>query len=204
MAIARELGFAENDLSDLQLAAALHDIGKIGVPDEVLTRESALTDDEFRLIQQHTVIGERILGPVSGDRPMILEIARSHHERIDGLGYPDGLRGDDIPLCARIVAVADAFDAMTVARPYRKALSVDLAIRELLRVAGSQLDPACVKAFLRVLAREGVTVAAVIMYHDSPLTRSAADTDAGPRRRVRPRRRRAAARAPPALVALPP
>lgn len=153
-AIAQELRLSASEQLEILLGAELHDIGKIGVPDEVLRKEGRLSAEELRQVQAHPVTGERILWPLLHTHPTVMAIVRWHHERIDGKGYPDGLGGDQIPLAARIVAVADAFDAMTTARPYRPARSMADAIEELRRVCGTQLDTDCVRAFLRALRRD--------------------------------------------------
>lgn len=152
-AIAKELGLSKAECREIVLAAELHDVGKIGVPDELLCKPGSLSEAERMRVLEHTLIGERILAPLLADRPVILGVVRWHHERVDGRGYPDGLTGGAIPLAARIVAVADAFDAMRTARPYRGPLSGPAAIAELLRGAGSQFDPRCVQALLAVLRR---------------------------------------------------
>ena len=152
-AIARCLGLAEAEVAEIGIAAALHDIGKIGVPDELLHRTGPLTAEERQRILEHTVIGERILAPLLQGHPVGLAVARWHHERVDGGGYPDGLRGDEIPLAARIVAVADAFDAMISNRPYRAALMVGAALRELVKCRGTQFDMQCVAALLWTIRR---------------------------------------------------
>ena len=153
-AIAQELRLTARDQLEILLGAELHDIGKIGVPDEVLRKEGRLSAEELGQVQAHPVIGERILRPLLHSHPAVMAVVRWHHERIDGKGYPDGLEGDQIPLAARIVGVADAFDAMTSARPYRPALTRLDAIEELRRVCGTQLDAECVRAFLRALRRD--------------------------------------------------
>ena len=135
----------------LRFAAAFHDIGKLAVPGAILNKPGHLTDEEREQIEQHTVIGEQILGPIdflSGVRPLV----RHGHERWDGAGYPDGLSGDQIPLGARIIFACDAYDAMTTDRPYRSALSVPEAKAELVANAGTQFDPSVVEALLVVLA----------------------------------------------------
>jgi HD-GYP domain-containing protein (c-di-GMP phosphodiesterase class II) len=114
----------------------------------VLHKPTSLTADEFRQISEHPALGERMLSPLARESPDVLRIVRSHHERLDGGGFPDGLRGEKIPIEARIVAVADSFDAMTTRRPYREARPPDDAMRELRRVAGTQLDPQAVEAFV--------------------------------------------------------
>jgi ribonuclease P protein subunit RPR2 len=125
----------------------LHDIGKIGIPDQVLRKPSALTEPEWRLMQTHAELGAQMLGAVAFLRGQGVEIVRSHHERWDGGGYPNGLAGEDIPLGARAFAVADALDAMTSNRPYRAAQSWRTAHREILAQSGKQFDPAVVEAF---------------------------------------------------------
>jgi response regulator RpfG family c-di-GMP phosphodiesterase len=147
--IGRALGSDDAMVDTLALGSELHDIGKIGVSEAVLLKPSKLTDEEYRHIMSHTVIGARILGPLLRDAPQALEIVRSHHERMDGRGLPDGLAGDAIPFVARVVSVADAFDAMTSARPYRPSLAVERALAELDACAGKQFDPAVVEAFHR-------------------------------------------------------
>ncbi len=151
MAIARELGLDADRLAQLELGSRLHDIGKIGVREAVLNKEGALTHEEYHHIMEHPVIGWRILSPLLRDAPHALGVVRSHHERFDGRGAPDGLAGEQIPLEARIAAVADSFDAMTSGRPYRAGMAVDEAFAELERCAGSQFDPECVAAFSRAL-----------------------------------------------------
>jgi len=147
VSIARALGLDENAVDSIALGSELHDIGKIGVSESVLHKPGKLSDDEYRHIMEHTVIGARILAPLLRDAPVALAVVRSHHERLDGSGLPDGLKGDAIPVEARVVSVADAFDAMTSARPYRPSLPVSRALAELASHAGSQFDPAVVAAF---------------------------------------------------------
>jgi response regulator RpfG family c-di-GMP phosphodiesterase len=125
----------------------LHDVGKIGIPDRVLQKPGPLTPPERRLMETHAVLGEQLLQGVSFLKGKGLEIVRSHHERWDGRGYPDGLAGDEIPVAARVFAVADALDAMTSDRPYRAAMSWAAAARELVAQAGRQFDPEVVEAF---------------------------------------------------------
>jgi putative two-component system response regulator len=145
---AQRLGFDGSSLDGIRLGGELHDIGKIGTREAVLHKPGTLTDEEFRQITEHPVLGERMLLPLARESPDVLRIVRSHHERLDGRGFPDGLRGEMIPIEARIVAVADSFDAMTTERPYRDARQPDAAVAELRRVAGTQLDPAAVEAFV--------------------------------------------------------
>jgi ribonuclease P protein subunit RPR2 len=125
----------------------LHDIGKIGIPDAVLQKPGPLTRPEQKRMQKHTIIGEQMLSGVAVMQGVGLQIVRSHHERWDGRGYPDGMGGDEIPLGARVFAVADALDAMTSTRPYRRALAWGTAREEILAQSGTQFDPAVVEAF---------------------------------------------------------
>ena len=146
-AVGHALGLSDGRLRQLQYAAVLHDVGKIAIPLTVLEKPGPLTDDEFRLMREHTVIGERIVSRIDYLRPLA-GIIRSAHERWDGRGYPDGLADHSIPLEARIIFVCDAYHAMTSDRPYRKALSLAAARAELLAGSGSQFDPTVVEAFL--------------------------------------------------------
>jgi putative nucleotidyltransferase with HDIG domain len=152
VAIGRVLRLPDGELEVLRLGALLHDIGKIGIPDSVLRKPGPLTDEEFEAITEHPVVGARILRTVPFLLPH-LDIVELHHERPDGLGYPRGLRGDDIPLLARIVHVADAYDAITSARAYRQGRSSDEALRELWRCAGTEYHADIVSALARALPR---------------------------------------------------
>jgi two-component system, cell cycle response regulator len=146
VAIGRQLSLTAEQLDEVARAAELHDVGKIAIPDEILHKPTALDPDEWALMRQHTIIGDRILGAAPAMRP-VAEIVRSSHERWDGGGYPDGLAGEAIPLGARIVTVCDAFHAMTTPRPYQAQLDPEAARAELRRCAGTQFDPAVVAAF---------------------------------------------------------
>lgn len=146
-AIAECLGMGAATIDDILLGGRLHDIGKIGVKEEVLHKPGRLTDAEYLEIMKHTEIGDQILRPLLRDKPMVIAIVRSHHERIDGRGLPDGLKGDQIPPVVAIVSVADAFDAMTSERPYRHALPVDRALDELRAQRGIQWSPMAVDGF---------------------------------------------------------
>ncbi len=148
VATAERLGFEEGQLDSIRLGGELHDIGKIGTREAVLHKPGLLTAEEFRQITEHPLLGERMLSPLAHESPEVLRIVRSHHERMDGLGFPDGLRGERIPIEARIVAVADTFDAITTRRPYRESRSPEEAVGELRRVSGTQLDPEAVEAFV--------------------------------------------------------
>jgi HD-GYP domain-containing protein (c-di-GMP phosphodiesterase class II) len=146
LAIGAALALSKEDMTRLELSAVLHDVGKIGVRDDVLLKQSKLTAEEFASIKMHPVYGEEILSHVAQLRHIIPGV-RGHHERYDGKGYPDGLKGAAIDMTARIIAVADSFDAMTSSRPYRQGLSLEEAFAELKKFSGSQFDPDVVKAF---------------------------------------------------------
>jgi putative nucleotidyltransferase with HDIG domain len=145
--IAREMGLPADEVGKVRVAAALHDVGKLHTPREVLTKPGRLTDEEFAIVKRHPVDGAAMVAEVCESE--ITEMVRHHHERLDGTGYPDGLAGDEIPLGARIISVADTFDAMTSSRPYRRACQHKKALDVLSKEAGTQLDPAPVAAFMR-------------------------------------------------------
>ena len=152
--VARTLGLSDEEVADVRAAAELHDVGKLAVPDAILDKPGPLNDEEWALMHRHTIVGERILlaaPALAGVAPLV----RASHERWDGGGYPDGLIGEQIPLGARIVSLCDAFDAMVTDRAYRRAMSVQDALEELDRCAGTQFDPAVVRAFRAVLAGDG-------------------------------------------------
>ena len=151
--LARELGHSEEVLKTLRIAGLLHDVGKICIPDRILRKPGPLTDPEYEIVKHHVVMAESLLV----DLPNVEQIraaALHHHERFDGAGYVKGLKGEEIPLLGRILAVADAFSAMVLDRPYRKALPVSQALDELRRVAGTQLEPELVEAFIRAVERQ--------------------------------------------------
>jgi diguanylate cyclase (GGDEF)-like protein/putative nucleotidyltransferase with HDIG domain len=161
--VARRLGLTHSQADLVRRAAALHDIGKMAIPDAILDKPGSLTDDEWRLMRRHTEIGERILSAAPALRP-IAEIVRASHERWDGNGYPDQTAGDEIPLGARIVFACDAFDAMTATRPYTRPRSTAAALAELQRCAATQFDPAVVTAltaeiYHRAALTGGITTA---------------------------------------------
>ncbi len=148
--IAEKMGITDRDfLRDLRLGALLHDIGKIGIPDRILRKEDKLTPQEWEIMKEHVLIGYKIVSTVDFLKGAS-EIVLYHHERWDGKGYPHGLKGDEIPLGARIFAVADAFDAMIQDRVYRKAISPEKAREEIRRNSGAQFDPKVVEAFLSI------------------------------------------------------
>jgi two-component system, cell cycle response regulator len=156
--VARRLGLSDVDTEAVRLGALLHDVGKLAIPDRILEQGGPLDEAEWAFMRRHTVIGQRILEGAPALHDVAL-LVRSSHERHDGRGYPDGLRGHDIPCGARIIAVCDAFDAMTRERPYRAALPADAALAELQRGAGTQFDPAVVAAFAAVLEAQAAAPA---------------------------------------------
>ena len=157
LAIARSLGWTGERITEAEMGAILHDIGKIGIHDAILRKAGPLTDEEWVHMRSHPVIGTQILRGISFLEPVIPYV-RHHHERWDGKGYPDGLAGENIPIGGRLIAVADAFDAMTSSRPYRPALPVDAALAELRSSTGRQLDPRIVEAFMSAYDRGEIRV----------------------------------------------
>lgn len=151
--IAEALGLSKEEMKIIRFCGLMHDIGKIGIGDSILHKPSALSSKEYEIIKGHSVMGEEIIQPV-GFLKKGLPLIRHHHERYDGRGYPDGLQGKAIPLMARILALADSFDAMTLDRPYRKALSLQESIKELREESGTQFDPEIVEAFITLLSQE--------------------------------------------------
>ncbi|PDT87280.1 two-component system response regulator [Bradyrhizobium sp. Y36] len=147
--IAEQLGLPARLCRDIYLAAPLHDVGKVAIPDNILLKPGKLTDEEMAVIRTHAKIGERILADSSCELIRLgAQIAAGHHERWDGAGYPSGLRSDEIPVAARVVAVADVFDALTTRRPYKEPMPLEVARNYLAENKGRQFDPACVEAFL--------------------------------------------------------
>ena len=149
-AVARRLGLDERTLDAIAQVAVLHDIGKVGIPDSILQKQGPLDDTEWALMRQHPVVGERVVAGTTG-LSHLAPAMRAEHERWDGGGYPDGLRGTAIPIAARITLACDAFDAMTTDRPYRSALTHSQAVAELRACAGTQFDPDVVAALLEVV-----------------------------------------------------
>ena len=147
MILARELNLDEAYMEDIEIAGLLHDIGKIAMPKSILCKNGRLTDDEFLVMKSHPVRGEKIVINIK-KLQTISEWVKAHHEKWDGTGYPDGLKGEEIPLPGRIIALADTYDAMTSTRPYRTALSHETAINEINRCAGTQFDPKLAKIFV--------------------------------------------------------
>ena len=162
-----EMDIRDSDVAFLRRGALLHDIGKIGVPDNILRKPTALSEAEWATMRKHPEFGARIIMGI----PFLQDVARivrHHHERWDGTGYPDGLRGEDIPVGARIFAVADSFDAMTSDRPYRRAMTIDAACEEVARCRGTQFDPTVVDAFVRI-PRERLASVAEEAPHTHPV-----------------------------------
>ena len=154
--IAKHLGMSEEEVANVHLSGIIHDVGKIGIEDKILRKPAALTEDEYEIMKQHPRKGEHILEAV----PLLKEMAGAglmHHENWDGTGYPDGLKGEQIPLLGRIVCVADAFDAMTTDRPYSKAMTPEAALARLRFLAGKKFDAACVTAMEKASAAGELT-----------------------------------------------
>lgn len=154
--IARSLNLSEKEISDIDIAACLHDIGKIGITGGILNKPGDLTKTEYDLVKQHPIVGSETLSGISrlGE---VGTIIRHHHEAFGGFGYPDGLRGEEIPIGSRIICVADAFDAMTTDRVYRKALTKEEALLEIKRGAGVQFDPRVVESFMKLISNRKTT-----------------------------------------------
>jgi HD-GYP domain-containing protein (c-di-GMP phosphodiesterase class II) len=150
--LARSLGLGKAELKRVELAAELHDIGKIAIPETILEKPGRLTDEEWSFIRRHTEIGEQIM-LAAPSLAYAADLVRSHHEHHDGSGYPDGLAGEEIPFGARIIAVCDAFGAMTKKRAYHDAISVAYALAELRRCSGTHFDPQVVCAFCELIAQ---------------------------------------------------
>ena len=150
--ISRQLELSEKEVEMIRFAGYLHDVGKIGISDRILGKPSQLDPDQWKMMKKHASLGAKILEPVKISSA-IKAAVRHHHERYDGKGYPGGLSGEAIPPGARTLAVADAYEAMTADRPYRKALNDEQAVEELKRCSGTQFDPLVVQAFLKALGR---------------------------------------------------
>ena len=155
--IATEMGLSEEDVERVRMAGRLHDLGKIGTRDAVVNKEGPLTADEFEHVKQHVIIGAQILAPLVhlGD---IVAMVKSHHERFDGSGYPDGLRGEDVPMGGRIIAVAEVYDALTTARPYQEKMTPEQAVERMADLSGTVLDPRVYEALGRLVGRRQTLV----------------------------------------------
>ncbi|MDF2613377.1 MAG: putative domain HDIG-containing protein [Clostridia bacterium] len=149
--IGRCIGLNPNELEALKYAGILHDIGKIGIKDAILNKQGPLDDDEFQIMKTHPVVGDTILRQISTLEQSIRDAARYHHERYDGMGYYEGLKGEQIPLFARILAIADTYDAITTDRPYRKGLAKEVALEEIRNGEGTQFDPELAEVFIRLM-----------------------------------------------------
>jgi HD-GYP domain-containing protein (c-di-GMP phosphodiesterase class II) len=167
--VASELGLERESLADMEVAALLHDIGKIGIADAILNKPAKLTPEEYEVMKKHPEFGWAVLRQVPGMERASLMILH-HHENFDGTGYPGGLKGEEIPMGSRIVAVIDAFDAMVSTRPYRQGMPIEEAVRRLVAASGTQFDPRVVNSFLplaqaemtSVFAAAGTSVTAVL------------------------------------------
>ncbi|MFZ2959693.1 MAG: HD domain-containing phosphohydrolase [Candidatus Ozemobacteraceae bacterium] len=153
VALGKEINLNKTDLENLRIASVLHDIGKIGIPENILNKPGRLTDEEFEIIKSHPELGIRILKKVEF-LVTVVPIIRHHHERYDGRGYPDALKAEEIPFAARIITIADSYDAMTSDRPYRKAMELEAACSEIMRCKGSQFDPELTEAFVKMMNRQ--------------------------------------------------
>ena len=154
--LGKAVGLSRSNLDTLRLLADVHDVGKLGVPEHILFKPSALTGEEWEEVRCHPEVGYRI-ALSSPELAPVAELIRQHHERWNGRGYPRGLCGEEIHILSRILAIADAYDAMTSERPYRPALSHEEALEELKRCAGTQFDPRLVEIFVRLLSEKGET-----------------------------------------------
>jgi putative nucleotidyltransferase with HDIG domain len=160
--IAQQLGLPAGELEKIRISALLHDVGKIGVDDRVLKKPGALTTEEFTLMKQHPLKGANIMRPVAQLKEMLPGI-ELHHEHVNGGGYPHGLQGDEIPLMARIIAVADTLDAMTTNRPYQSAMDLEFAMNSILKLANTKFDAAVVDALERVVRAGKIRLAKVLV-----------------------------------------
>ena len=155
--VATEMGLAEEEVERVRMAGRLHDLGKIGTRDAVVNKEGPLTAEQFEHVKQHVIIGAQILAPLAhlGD---IVAMVKSHHERFDGTGYPDGLRGEEIPQGGRVIAAAEVYDALTTARPYQDKLTPDEAVERMADLSGTVLDPKVYEALVKIVGRRGTLV----------------------------------------------
>ena len=155
--VATEMGLNEEDVERVRMAGRLHDLGKIGTRDAVVNKEGPLTPEEFEHVKQHVIIGAQILAPLVhlGD---VVSMVKSHHERVDGTGYPDGLRGGDIPLGGRIIAAAEVYDALTTSRPYQEKMTPEQAVERMAELSGTVLDTQVYEALVRIVGRRQTLV----------------------------------------------
>ncbi|HKX09114.1 MAG TPA: HD-GYP domain-containing protein, partial [Stellaceae bacterium] len=155
--LATELGLTEEEVDRVRMAGRLHDLGKIGTRDAVVNKEGPLTAEEFEHVKQHVVIGAQILAPLMHLGDVVLMV-KSHHERYDGTGYPDGLRGEEIPLGGRIIATAEVYDALTTARPYQEKMTPEQAVERMADLSGTVLDTRVYDGLVRIVARRQTLV----------------------------------------------
>src|SRR5204862_4076731 len=155
--VATEMSLSEEDVDRVRMAGRLHDLGKIGTRDVVVNKEGPLTADEFEHVKQHVIIGAQILAPLVhlGD---VVSMVKSHHERWDGTGYPDGLRGEEIPLGGRVIGAAEVFDALTTARPYQDKMTPEQAVARLAELSGTVVDPTVYDALVQIVGRRQTLV----------------------------------------------
>ena len=155
--LATEMSLSEEDVDRVRMAGRLHDLGKIGTRDAVVNKEGPLTADEFEHVKQHVIIGAQILSPLVhlGD---IVQMVKSHHERFDGTGYPDGLRGEEVPLGGRVIAAAEVYDALTTSRPYQEKMTPEQAVERMADLSGTVLDPKVYEALVRIVGRRQTLV----------------------------------------------
>jgi putative nucleotidyltransferase with HDIG domain len=155
--VAAELGLNEEEIDRIRMAGRLHDLGKIGTREAVVNKEGPLTADEFEHVKQHVIIGAQILAPLVhlGD---VVSMVKSHHERFDGTGYPDGLRGEEVPLGGRVIAAAEVYDALTTARPYQEKMTPEQAVERMADLSGTVLDPRVYEALVRLVGRRQTLV----------------------------------------------
>jgi putative two-component system response regulator len=160
--IADRIDITPEEREDMELGAYLHDIGKLGVTEDIIQKQSKLSDSEMEAAKKHTEIGASLVSPLELP-PGVLSVIRHHHERYDGQGYPDGLSGEQIPLATRIISLAESFDAMVADRPYRKALPLNQVVEELRKCAGSQWDPALVKVLMNIVVEKGENILPAVL-----------------------------------------
>ena len=147
------IGLSIKDLDDLRSASLLHDIGKVGIPDGILNKPGPLSEEEWILMKKHSAEGAKIVSHI-GELAKLVPVIAHHHEKYDGSGYPDGLKGEAIPVGARIISIADAYDTMTTVRRYKKAISHEAALEEILKYAGTQFDPELAEVLCRAMERK--------------------------------------------------
>lgn len=152
--IAERLNLPVEEKKELEVGAFLHDIGKVGVDNQIILKESKLAEPEFEAVKKHTEIGVHLIAPL-GLSPDVISIIRHHHERYDGKGYPNGLKGEEVPFLARIIGLVESFDAMVADRPYRKALPLQTVVKELKQCAGTQFDPVLVNTLIEIIVEKG-------------------------------------------------